>query len=75
MSFSLLQLEDFCGAEHQSQQHLPSPHTVSTTMGSIAAGQWSLSVTLTCFPLLNDYFLTKGSHFLDGEDRRQKVNG
>ena len=78
---SLLQLEDFCGAEHGSQQYLPSPHTIFTMVGSIATGQWLpsvsifLSLPLTFFPLLNDYFLTKGSNFLDSEDSRQKING
>lgn len=79
--FSLLQLEDFCGAEHVSQQHLPSPRSIFTTVGNIATGPWSplvstfFSLFLTFFPLLHDYFLTKGSRFLDSEDRRQKVHG
>lgn len=79
-SFSLRQLEDFCRAEHGSQQHLPSPHTILTMVGSIATGQWwptvsiFLSLPLTFFPLLNDYFLTTDSPFLGSEDNSQKGN-
>lgn len=79
--FSVLQLEDFCGVKHVNQQLLPSPCPIFTTVGNIATGQWSplvstfLSLFLTFFPLLHKYFLTKGSHFLDSEDRRQKVGG
>lgn len=64
--------------EASSTLPLPISHLQWWAVLLLVSGHlWFLvfvSFTLTFFSLLDDCFSTKGSHFLDSEDSRQKVN-